>query len=376
MNERIWRMLVKEFIQVLRDPKTRFVLFITPTLQVLLFGYAATTDVEHIATAIYDLDHSVTSRDLIARFQESGYFDLVQVIDRESRIAELLNGDEIRAVIRINKGFDEDLRAGRTAALQVIVDGTDSNTAGVVLDYAGKIAGEFSWEILTDRFAKRQRNARIPGWIEFQRRAWYNENLESRVYYVPGVIAMVVTMITIILTSMAVVREKEVGTIEQIMVSPIRPHEFILGKSLPFALIGLGDMCLVTFIAVWWFEVPFRGNLGFLAFATAVYLMTTLGLGLLISTISQTQQQALMSMMFFYFPLSLLSGFAYPIANMPTWVQWLTYLNPLRYFMTVLRGVFLKGVGPSVLWPEVLAMFLLGASTLWLAVRRFHKTIA
>ncbi len=192
----------------------------------------------------------------------------------------------------------------------------------------------------------------------------------------PGVIAIVVMLITLMLTSMAVVREKEIGTIEQIMVTPITSSEFILGKTLPFALIGFADVLLVTLVGVFWFGVPIHGSLWLLFFATTLYLMSTLGVGLLISTVSRTQQQAMMSAFFFYFPGVLLSGFMFPIANMPEVIQWLTYLNPLRYFLIVVRGIFLKGVGPEVLWPQMAALAALGLATLWLASRRFQKTLS
>ncbi len=276
----------------------------------------------------------------------------------------------------MNKGFEDDLRAGRTAILQLIVDGTDSNTAGIVLDYSAKIAGEFSQKVLVTRFSRLKGSAMEPATVKLQTRAWFNENLESRNFYVPGVIAIIVMLITLMLTSMAVVREKEIGTMEQIMVTPITPAEFILGKTIPFALIGFADVVLITVLGVFWFEVPIRGSLLMLFVATALYLMTTLGVGLLISTVSQTQQQAMMSTFFFYFPAVLLSGFMFPIANMPAVIQWLTYLNPLRYFLVIVRGIFLKGVGPVVLWPQMVALAVMGLVILWLASRRFKKTLA
>ena len=215
----------------------------------------------------------------------------------------------------------------------------------------------------------------VPGRPGLRSRTWFNENLESRNYFVPGVIAIVVTLVTLLLTSMAVVREKEIGTIEQIMVTPITPTEFILGKTVPFALIGLADVLLVTAVGVFWFDVPIRGNLLLLMGCAGIYLVTTLGIGLLISTVSQTQQQAMMGTFFFFFPAMMLSGFVFPIPNMPEVVQWITYLNPLRYLLIILRGIFLKGVGASVLWPEILALAVMGALMLWFVPTRFHKTL-
>jgi ABC-2 type transport system permease protein len=276
----------------------------------------------------------------------------------------------------MNRGFGADLAAGRTAAVQVIVDGTDSNTAAVVLDYAARITQAYSKDVLDMRIAALPVPIRRPGAVELESRAWFNDNLESRNFYVPGVIAIIVLLITLMLTSMAVVREKEIGTMEQIIVTPITPVEFILGKTVPFALIGLADVLLITTIGVGWFGIPIRGSLLVLFGATVLYLLTTLGIGLLISTVSQTQQQAMMSSFFFYFPAVLLSGFMFPIANMPTVVQWLTYLNPLRYFLVIVRGVFLKGVGPDILWPQMASLAVMGVVTLGLASRRFRKTLA
>jgi len=374
--ERIKHMLIKEFIQIFRDPKMKAIIFVMPILQVLVFGYAVTLDVNHITTGVYDLDNSVVSRELIARFENSGYFDITDRIENSRQIRELIDRGEASAVIQINKGFGSALRAGRTADLQLIVDGSDSNTAGVILDYSAKIVAQFSQAVLINRFTRINGAFLTPGRVELETRTWFNENLESRNFYVPGVIAIVVMLITLMLTSMAVVREKEIGTIEQIMVAPITSAEFILGKTLPFALIGFANVVLVTLIGVFWFGVPIRGSLLMLFFATSLYLLTTLGIGLLISTLSRTQQQAMMSAFFFYFPAVLLSGFMFPIANMPQVIQWLTYLNPLRYFLVVIRGIFLKGIGPEVLWPQMLALALLGVATLWLASKRFEKTLS
>ncbi len=374
MFERIAQMLIKEFIQILRDPRMRTVIFVMPLVQTLVFGYAVTTDVTRIPTAIFDLDNSRASRELTARFTGSGYFDVAAYVDREDQARDLVDHGTVKAVLQMNKGFGDDLRAGRTAAVQVIVDGTDSNTAGIVLNYAGQIAGRFSETVLQTRIIRATGAPATPARVTVETRAWFNENLESRNFYVPGVIVLIVTLVTLMLSSMAVVREKEIGTIEQIMVTPIKQAEFILGKTLPFALIGFADVALVTVMAAYWFDVPVRGSLWLLIGATSLYLMSTLGIGLLISTISRTQQQAMMSAFFYYFPAMLLSGFVFPIANMPEAVQWLTYLNPLRYFLVIIRGIFLKGVGPEILWPQMAALFILGTATLWVATRRFQKT--
>lgn len=376
MRERLRQMLIKEFRQVFRDARMRTLILLAPVLQMLLFGYAVNTDVRETATAVLDLDRSPASRELVARFTSSGHFRLVGMIGEESRAAELLDRGDAAVVLRFNHGFQAEMESGRTAAVQMLVDGSDSNTAGIVMGYAGRIVREFSQERLQAR-VRRELGGRVPAEpVALESRAWFNENRESRNYYVPAVIAMIVSLVTLMLTGMAVVREKEIGTMEQLLVSPIRPAEFILGKTLPFAVISFFDVLLITFVGVFWFGVPIRGSLALLLFSTGLYLVASLSAGLLISTISQTMQQAMMSMLLFYFPAMLLSGMVFPIANMPALIQWLTLLNPLRYFLVIIRGIFLKGVGVSILWPQMLALAVLGGAMLWLASRRVHKTLA
>jgi len=376
MFERLRQMLVKEFIQVFRDPRMKGMIFGMPLIQLLVMGYAVNMDVRHIATAVYDLDRSVASRELTARFANSGYFNIKLYLTRDAQTRELMDHGQVQVILHFHPGFERDLLAGKTVPLQVILDGTDSNTAAVVLSYSLKIAVQFSQDLLTRRLMRMGALAKTPGRVQVETRAWFNENLESRNFFVPGVIALLISLVTLMLTSMAIVREKELGTMEQIIVTPIRPHEFILGKTVPFALIGYVDVVLVIVVGVWWFEVPLRGNLGLLFGATTLYLLTTLGVGLLISTVSQTQQQAMMTTFFFFQPAMLLSGFVFPIANMPRLVQWITFLNPLRYFLVIIRGIFLKGVGAEILWPQMLALAVLGSLIMALATRRFRKTLA
>jgi len=376
MFERLKAMLIKEFIQALRDPRMRFVLFVVPMVQTVVFGYAVNTDVKHVATAIFDLDNSAESRELAARFGKSGYFDVKEHIQLEGRVREAVDRGEVKAVLRLNRGFGETLRSGRAASLQLILDGTDSNTAGIVLSYAGKIAASYGDQLRVTRAGREGGPPMRVATVELEARAWFNENLESRNFYVPAIIANIVLIITMLLSSMAVVREKEIGTIEQIIVTPIRRGEFILGKTIPFVLIGFADVALITAIAVFWFEVPIRGSIPLLFGGTALFLLSTLGMGLLISTVSRTQQQAMMSAFFFIFPAMLLSGFAFPIENMPEAIQWLTYANPLRYYLVIIRGIFLKGVGAEVLWPQLAGLALLGSTIFFIAVRRFHKTLS
>lgn len=375
MFDRLKTMLIKEAIQILRDPKMRFIILVIPAIQITLFGYAVNTDVKHIATAVYDLDNSALSRDLVARLERSGYFDIVQRVQRGDELRDLLDRGKVRAAVLINRGFQENIRAGRTATLPIIVDGTDPSTARIVVSYSVTIAERFSDQILTDYSLRRGGRTMGAKGIELESRAWFNANLESRNYYVPGVIASMVLITTMVLSSMAVVREKEIGTMEQIIVTPIQRWEFIVGKLVPFAIVGYINVTIVTCIALFWFKIPLRGSILLLIGSTALFLMSTLGFGLLISTISRTQQQAMMSSFMFTFPAMLLSGFAFPIENMPASIQYATYLNPLRYYLVIIRGIFLKGIGLGILWPQLAALALLGSVVLLFAVGRFRKSV-
>ena len=375
MLERLYRMLVKEFIQVLRNPRMRAVLFVMPVVQVLVIGYAVSTDVRHVAMAVYDLDRTPATRDLLSRFEGSGCFDIVRRITSEPEVQEVLDSGEAKAVLRLDRGFAEDLAGSRTAQAQLILDGSDSNTASVVLTYASRISADFNRAVMAQRFSRSAGLRLEADPVTLVSRAWFNANLDSRNFFVPGVLAMLVAVLTIILSSMSIVREREIGTMEQIMVTPIGRLEFILGKTIPFAAIGFIDVALITLIAVFWFNVPLLGNPLILFLGTGLYLLSTLGVGLFISTVSSTQQQAMMTAFFFMLPAFMLSGFVYPIANMPRVVQLLTYLNPLRYYLVIIRGVYLKGLDLQVLWPQMLALAVLGSTMLILAAGRFRKTM-
>lgn len=371
--ERLRHMVRKEFIQVFRNSKMRAIVLVMPLVQSLVFGYAVTTDVRQVATAIYDQSATPESRDLIDRFTHSGYFTVKSMIRSDREMDELINRGKVAAIIRIPPDFSSKIAAGTAAPVQIIVDGTDSNTAGIVLNYVGNIVRNRAVELLQKRMNSLGRE---PVGVNLQTRSWFNENLTSRNFYVPGVIAVIVMLVTLLLTSMSVVREKELGTMEQVAVTPITPLEFILGKTMPSIILGFANMMLVTLISVFWFDIPVRGSIITLLIANGFYLMSTIGIGLLISTVSETQQQAMMSTFFFYLPAVLLSGFMFPIANMPDVVQTLTLFNPLRYFLIIIRGIFLKGIGVTILWPQILALLVLGSVVLTMAVKRFRKTLA
>ncbi|MBA4418771.1 MAG: ABC transporter permease [Syntrophus sp. (in: bacteria)] len=367
MFERIRHLIIKEFIQAFRDNRTVFLLFVTPLIQLFLFGYVATFDVNSISTAFYDLDRSYESRELARRLESSGYFAIKYRPESQQEIQDLVDRGHVLCAIQINRGFAKDLKRGTPTQIQVIVDGTDSNTAMIAMGYVNTVIAGYGKERMNSLIRAKLSK------IEFRTRVWYNPDLKSRNYMVPGVIAVIIMLTCLLVTSMSVVRERELGTMEQIMVTPIRPIELMLGKTIPSAIIGFFDMSLVTVVGVFWFDVPIKGAFLFLFLCTAVYLLPILGIGLFISTISKTQQQAIMATFFFFQPSILLSGFATPIENMPDIFQYVTYLNPLRYFLVIVRGIFLKGVGINVLWPEVLALFVLGVTILILSALRFKK---
>jgi ABC-2 type transport system permease protein len=382
MWERIRVILRKEFIQALREPRMRVLLFVPPLVQLIVFGYAVNLDVDHARIAWMDMDRTPESRDLRERFEGSGRFDVVAMPANEEEVQSALDRGVAQAVVRVLPGFARDLARGRAAEVQVLVDGTNSNTASLILSYGGQIIAQYS----TDAMGRQQNrrvltrspgsavNASVPQ-VTARSRVWFNSDLYSRNYFVPGVVANIIMLVTLMLTALAIVREKEIGTMEQLMVTPVRPIELMLGKTLPFAVVGLVEVALITAAALVLFHIPFRGSVLLLFFSAVLFLMTTLGAGLFLSTISRTQQQAMMASFFFALPAFMLSGFAFPIRNMPLAVQYLSYLNPLRYFVEILRGIFLKGVGVGVLWPQMACLAVYGVTVLTLSALRFHKTL-
>ena len=382
MLERILVILKKEFQQALREPRMRMLLFVPPLVQLIVFGYAVNLDVDNVRIAWMDLDRTPASRELLAAFEGSERFQVTAVPAHEDEIQGLLDGGKVQAVIRVLPGFARDIERGRSTAVQILVEGTNSNTASLVSSYAGSIVANYSSGILR-RQAEQKRLARgaagpvnpgIPE-LDARSRVWFNPDLRSRNYFVPGVIANIIMMVTLMLTAMAIVREKEIGTMEQLMVTPVRPIELMIGKTLPFAVVGLLDVALITSAALLIFRIPLRGSIWLLLSSSILFLLTSLGAGLFISTISQTQQQAMMASFFFSLPAFMLSGFAFPIRNMPVAVQYLTYLNPLRYFVEIVRGLFLKGNGFAVLWPPMLALAVYGVAVMLLSAARFRKRL-
>jgi ABC-2 type transport system permease protein len=376
MLRRLRGMLVKEFIQVFRDKRTRTLLFAPPIIQMLIFGYAATLEIHHVPTAVLDYDNSQVSHDLLSRFTASPYFDVRAHLNDRRQIGDLIDRGEVAVALQINAGFAQDLGKGQTARLQVIVDSSNSNTALIAVGYINQIAARFGQEYQRERLLRTSPfiPSQIPS-IVLEKRPLFNVNFDSQWYFVPGVIGNLILVMVVSLTAFAVVREREIGTLEQIMVTPIGRLEFILGKTLPFFLIGMLDTTLISLVGTLWFGVPFRGSIGVLAIGAVLFILCMLGIGLFISTISRTQQQAMVSGFFFNMPAITFSGFGTPISSMPEWMQQLTYLNPLRHFLDVLRGVYLKGVGLDVLWPQMAAMGILGLTMLAISVSRFRKSL-
>jgi ABC-2 type transport system permease protein len=382
MRQRLRHMIRKEFIQTVREPRMRTLLFLPPLIQLLIFGYAVNLDVDTARIAWMDQDNSPQSRALLSEFQGSGRFILAAAPSNASEMQELLDRGKVDGVVRVLPGFARDIERGRATSVQVLLDGTNSNTASIVAAYASQTIGRYSSEVMLER--QREKlvggtmisggpiRAAVPQ-VEGETRVWFNPDLRSRNYFIPGVVVNIIMLVTLSLTAMAIVREKEIGTMEQLMVTPIRPVELILGKTLPFVLIGFWDMVLVVGAALLIFHIPFAGNFGVLCLAAFCFILTTLGAGLFISTVSHTQQQANMATFLFFQPFMMLSGFVFPIRNMPQVVQWFTYVNPMRYFMEIVRGIFLRGTGLSILWPDMAALAALGVTVLWLSVQRFHK---
>jgi ABC-2 type transport system permease protein len=360
----------KEFIQVFRDRRMFIPLFAAPVIQLILFGYAATIDIKHITLAVVDDDRTQESRALISSFTESGYFDLKTALATAQEIDPLLQTGKIQAALVLPRDFARRLGNRETVPIQIIIDGTDSNSATIIQNYASLIIARYSESLIA------QVMMRKPGGLAlFEPRIWYNPELKSSVWMVPGVISLILLLTTLILTSMAITRERELGTLEQLIVSPIRPIELILGKTVPFVIIGFCDIILVLAAGKVVFNIPVRGNIFFLLASSLVFILTNLGIGLFVSTISRTQSQVMMTAMFIMMPAMLLSGVFSPIESMPRFVQYLTYLNPLRYFGKVVRGILLKGNGLSVLWPELLTLLIFGLAAIVLSSLRFRKRL-
>ncbi len=368
MWQRILTLLAKELLTLLKDPKSRFVVLATPVIQLAVFGYAASFDLNEVPFAVLNADRGEASRELVARFEGSTQFERVRTIHHTDEIAPLIDAGEVLLVLRLPPDFSRDLARGEPASAQVILDGRNSNTALIAFNYARRIVAAYN-----DHRLEAQGTGGPPA--ELVTRAWFNPNLESQWFFVPGIVGLLITVTTILVTALSVAREREEGTFDQLLVTPLRPVEILIGKALPGFLVGLLAASVIAAIAVLWFQVPLRGSLAVFYLGTALYLLSAVGVGLMISALAVTQQQGLLGAFLFLVPAVILSGFATPIANMPGWVQAITYLNPLRYFMVVLRGIFLEGRGLDLAPLQFLPMVAIGLVSLTVAGWLFRQRL-
>jgi ABC-2 type transport system permease protein len=382
--QRLRFLVWKEFLELRMNPRLFGVVVVAPIIQLTLLGYAATTDVRDVPVVVADGDRTARSRELIARFQGSPNFRIIGMVTTVAEVDPYLERGRAWLALSIPAGYGEIIDSNDSAVLQVIADGTDSNSTTVALGYATSLVGGYAQELIAENAARSRDRAGAttadggagPA-IDARVRVWFNPQLESRYFMLPGVLALVLLVVTANLASMAVVREKELGTLEQLNVTPLRRWELIVGKLLPYGVIAMVDVVLVIIVVVGWFEVPLRGSAVLLFAMCFIYVFSTLALGLFISTISNTQQQAMMTSTFFFLtPMLYLSGFIFPIENMPQIIQQATYLIPLRYFLVIVRGIFLKGIGLELLWPQALALAAWGCGMCLLAVVRSRKRAA
>ncbi len=368
---RIRELVRKEFIQLFRDKKSRSILIIAPLVQLLIFGYVVTTDVRDIRVGFFDQSRTRESRMLADEFSGNKTFRITHFTSNPKDLEEALLREKIDLAVKVPPDFSELIRKRKTSNIQVLVNGSMSNMASVRIAYTTMALDRLNRKLIKELYPEHIDYGKIDARI----RTWYNPNLDSQNFYVPGIVAFLIMIIVMVLTSMAIIKEKESGTMEQLIVTPIRPFELILGKSIPYIIVSLAQMVMVTVVAVFWFSIPIRGSLLLLFFGAFLFLLSILGLGLFISTVSATRQQAMMTSFFFILPFIMLSGFVFPIANMPQVVQWLTYLNPLMYFLIIIRGIFLKGVGLTVLWPQFIGLLFLGLIVFAGSVGRFRKRL-
>jgi ABC-2 type transport system permease protein len=352
------------------------IILVAPVIQLILLGYAATLDVNIVHTLVFDQDRSELSRDFIEKFQSSGFFSIDYYSSDYKEVTEHIDNGEVIVAIVIPNNFEKNIHRHETAKIQLLFNGSDGNTASIVAGYISNITAKFSQELLMEFFNANGSKIIPSAQITPVTRVWYNPLLKTRNFMVPGIVGLLLSNITLILASLAIVKEKEVGTLEQLIVTPIKPFELITGKMIPFIIMGFAAVIIVITAMTFIFNIPVRGSIYFLLLASFLYVLSTLGFGLLVSTISQTQQQAMMISIFgILVPMVYLSGFAFPLENMPEIIQYISYIIPLRYFITIIRGVILKGTGFAELWTETLVLFVMGIGILFLSSLRFRKKL-
>jgi len=368
---RVRELVRKEFIQLFRDPKNKRLLIVSPIIQLMIFGYVMSTDVRLINVGVLDQSQTRESRMLMDSLSANKIFQITHYTKSAEELESLLLKRKIDLAVKINPDFSSKIRRGDTASIQVLADGSMSNMASVRIAYTQQVLDMYNQTMIKELYPQKMEY----GKTDIRIRSWYNPNLDSRNFFVPGIVAVLIMIISLLFTSMAIIKEREIGTMEQLIVTPIKPIELILAKTIPYTIIAIIQMVMVTLLAIFWFDIPLYGSPWLLFAATCLFLLTTLGIGLFISTISATQQQAMMTTFFFILPFFMLSGFVFPISNMPIVVQWLTFLDPLRFFLVIIRGIFLKGVGLDILWPQYLALTIMGTIVFSGAVLRFRKRL-
>jgi len=366
----------KEFIQFKRDPRMYSLVLFSPVIQLTLLGFAANLDIDKVRTAIYDQDRSVTSRDFIERFTSSGYFYSENYVDSYNEITEEIDNGNVLMALVIPPDFEYKIKRGETAKVQAIINGSDGNSANIASGYIQSITTSFSNNILLDIMQKKGVKRSTSGSIYAEVRIWYNPTLKTRNFMVPGIVGLLLSIVTLILTSLAVVKEKEIGTLEQLLVTPLKPFQIIIGKLIPFVILGFLSVIIILTAMQFVFNIVSKGNLFFLFSSSFLYILSTLGLGLFVSTISKTQQQAMMIAIFtVMMPMIFLSGFAFPVENMPKIIQYISYIIPLKYFINIIRGVIIKGIGFSELWIDAFVLLVMGVIIFVLSSLRFRKRL-
>lgn len=372
----ILNFMTKEFLQFLRDPKMFAVVLVAPVIQLVFLGYAANRDLNDVKTCILDMDRTESSREFISGFEQSEYFSIIEYTDNYTVIESRIDNGEGLIAIVVPADFGKDLKNGNTASVQVIFDGSDGNKASVAAGYVMSVASAYGSKVFVERLERSGFKAPPAGSIQSAVRVWYNPNLTTRDFMLPSIVGLVLIIITVNMTSLAIVKEREIGTLEQLLVTPVRPYQLILGKLLPFTIVGLVAVTLVLAVMIFWFGIEVKGGIPFLFFCSLIFMLSTLGLGLFVSTISKTQQQAMVTSAFLVImPMIFLSGFAFPIESMPVIIQYVTYLIPLKYFTVIIRGIVLKGLNISDLWQELGMLFLIGVIILVFSSLRFKKSM-
>jgi ABC-2 type transport system permease protein len=375
LDSRLIYFIRKEILQLLRDPRLLVIAILVPITQLMILGYVATTDIKHVRTAVFNEDKSYYERAYLRSFENSGYFDLAYYVTDDKQVIRLLDGGRAKLALHVPVDFGRKIVRGETASVQVILDGTNSSAATIIQGYISQINFINSRKILEEQLARRGLRADSLELLDLQTRVWYNPELKSVNYMVPAIFALIIMIESIILTSASIIKEKERGTMEMLISTPLQPYELILGKLLPSVIVAYLDIAMAFLVAVLWFKVPVHGSIALFFILGGVFLLTGLGLGVFISTVSSSQRQAMMATLFVLIPSFIISGFIFPIANMPKLIQPLTYLIPVRYYLVIVRGIFLKGVGMRYLWEEVWPLLVFGSVLLILSVLRFRKRI-